>query len=406
MMFDFNKIQKEFPQTQELYQGKEIVYLDSAATNLKLRSVINMVNTYYGKECANVHRGIHTLSEVSTGRYENTRDVLAKFLNTRKREEIIFTKGTTESINLVARTWGDKNLSEGDEIIISHMEHHSNIVPWQMLCERTGAILKIIPINDRGEIIYEEYLKLLSKKTKLLSIVYVSNALGTINPVSRMIKDAKKNDTVVLIDAAQASAHLKIDVQELDCDFLAVSAHKMFGPTGVGALYGKEEILEEMPPLFGGGDMIDTVTFQKTTYNVIPQKFEAGTPNIAGVIAWAPAIDFINETGLDNIAEYEHELLKYATEQMNSIPELRIIGTAKEKSAVVSFTIEGIHPHDIATLANKYGMAIRTGHHCTQPLMKRMNVPATARASFSIYNSKEDIDKLVTALKKIIELFL
>ena len=405
-MFDFNKIQKEFPQTQELYQGKEIVYLDSAATNLKLRSVINMVNTYYGKECANVHRGIHTLSEVSTGRYENTRDVLAKFLNTRKREEIIFTKGTTESINLVARTWGDKNLSEGDEIIISHMEHHSNIVPWQMLCERTGAILKIIPINDRGEIIYEEYLKLLSKKTKLLSIVYVSNALGTINPVSRMIKDAKKNDTVVLIDAAQASAHLKIDVQELDCDFLAVSAHKMFGPTGVGALYGKEEILEEMPPLFGGGDMIDTVTFQKTTYNVIPQKFEAGTPNIAGVIAWAPAIDFINETGLDNIAEYEHELLKYATEQMNSIPELRIIGTAKEKSAVVSFTIEGIHPHDIATLANKYGMAIRTGHHCTQPLMKRMNVPATARASFSIYNSKEDIDKLVTALKKIIELFL
>jgi cysteine desulfurase/selenocysteine lyase len=405
-MFDFNKIQKEFPQTQELYQGKEIVYLDSAATNLKLRSVIDMVNTYYGKECANVHRGIHTLSEVSTGRYENTRDVLAKFLNTRKREEIIFTKGTTESINLVARTWGDQNLKEGDEIIISHMEHHSNIVPWQMLCERTGAKLKIIPINDQGELIYEEYLKLLSKKTKLLSIVYVSNALGTINPVSKMIKDAKKNDTTVLLDAAQASAHMKIDVQELDCDFLAISAHKMFGPTGVGALYGKEEILEKMPPLFGGGDMIDTVTFEKTTYNVIPQKFEAGTPNIAGVIAWAPAIDFINETGLENIAEYEHTLLTYATEQMSSIPELTIIGTAKEKSAVVSFTIEGIHPHDIATLANKYGMAIRTGHHCTQPLMKRLNVPATARASFSIYNSKEDIDKLVIALKKIIELFL
>jgi cysteine desulfurase/selenocysteine lyase len=405
-MLDFKKIQSEFPQTQELYQGSQIVYLDSAATNLKHKSVIELVNTYYGHECANVHRGIHTLSEVSTGRYEHTRDLLAKLLNSKKREEIIFTKGTTESINLVARTWGDSNLSKGDEILISHMEHHSNIVPWQMLCERTGAVLKVIPINDDGEIIYEEYLKLLNEKTKLLSIVYVSNALGTINPIANMIKDAKEFGVTVLVDAAQASAHLKIDVQALDCDFLAVSAHKMFGPTGAGALYGKEEILNKMPPLFGGGDMIDTVTFEKTTYNVIPQKFEAGTPNIAGVIAWAPAIDFINETGLDNIAEYEHELLKYATEQMSAIPELKIVGTAKEKSAVVSFTIDGIHPHDIATLANKYGLAIRTGHHCTQPLMKRMNVPATARASFSIYNSKEDIDKLVVSLKKIIELFL
>lgn len=404
-MLNFDEIKNDFPQISELYDGKPITYLDSAATNLKLKSVIDLVNTYYGKECANVHRGIHTLSEVSTSRYERTRDLLASFLNSKKREEIVFTKGTTESINLVARTWGDKNLKTGDEILISHMEHHSNIVPWQMLCERTGAILKVIPINDDGEIIYDEYLKLLSPKTKLLSVVFVSNALGTINPIKNMITDAKKHGTTVLIDAAQACAHIKIDVQELDCDFMALSAHKMFGPTGVGALYGKETILNEMPPLFGGGDMIDTVSFEKTTYNVIPQKFEAGTPNIAGVIAWAPAIEYINAKGLDQISEYEHSLLEYATKKLSSIPELKIIGTAKEKSAVISFTIEGIHPHDIATLANKYGLAIRTGHHCTQPLMKRMQVPATARASFSIYNSKKDIDKLEQSLKKIIELF-
>lgn len=406
-MLDFNKIKENFPQISEVYDdGKKIVYLDSAATNLKLKSVIDLSDKYYGKECANVHRGIHTLSEISTDRYEKTRDLIKEFINASKREEIIFTSGTTESINLVARSWGDTHLRSGDEILISHMEHHSNIVPWQMLCERVDAVLKVIPINDEGEIIYEEYLKLLGPKTKLVSVVYVSNALGTINPIKEMISDAKKFGAKFLVDAAQACAHMKIDVQELECDFLAMSAHKMFGPTGTGALYGREILLNLMPPINGGGDMIDTVTFEKTTYNVIPQKFEAGTPNIASVIAWAPAIEYINKIGLKEISNHEDELLVYATEKLSTIKELKIIGTAKQKSAVISFTIEGIHPHDIATIANKYGIAIRTGHHCTQPLMKRMNVPATARASFSIYNTKEDVDKLYSTINNIIEMFL
>jgi cysteine desulfurase/selenocysteine lyase len=406
-MLDFNKIKSNFPQISETYEGgKPITYLDSAATNLKLKSVIDLMDTYYSKECANIHRGIHTLSEISTDKYEKTRDLLKAFLNSEKREEIIFTSGTTEAINLVARSWGDKHLMAGDEILISHMEHHSNIVPWQMLCERTEAVLKIIPINDAGEIIYDEYLKLLGPKTKLVSVAYISNALGTINPIKKMIKDAHLHDAKFLVDAAQASSHLKIDVQDLNCDFLAISAHKMFGPTGTGALYGKADILNFMPPLYGGGDMIDTVTFEKTTYNEIPQKFEAGTPNIGSVIAWAAAIEYINETGLENIAEHENELLEYATKKLSEFSELTIIGNAKEKSAVISFVLDGIHPHDIATISNKYGIAIRTGHHCTQPLMRRMNVPATARASFSIYNTKEDIDKLYNAIKNIIEMFL
>ena len=405
-MINSHEVRELFPQVAHCYEdGKPIIYLDSAATNLKHIDVVKALETYYLKECANVHRGIHTLSEISTDKYEATRKTLAKFLNAKKIEEIVFTKGTTESINLVARTWGDQNINKDDEIIISHLEHHSNIVPWQMLCERKGAILKVIPVNDKGELLLEEYQKLLSPKTKLVSVNYISNALGTINPVNKIITLAKKVGAKVVIDAAQAAAHKEIDVQALDCDFLALSGHKMFGPTGVGALYGKYDLLDKMPPLFGGGDMIDIVTMEKTTYTLPPQKFEAGTPNIAGIIAWKPAIDFITKLGLDNIARYEDELLQYATEKLNSLKGLKIIGTANEKASVISFTIDGIHSHDIATLANKYHLALRTGHHCTQPLMKRMNVSATARASFSIYNTKEDIDHLYQSLKKIIDLF-
>jgi len=405
MSLNSESVRADFPQIKHEIGGHQILYFDSAATTLKPKSVVELTNTYYGEECANVHRGVHALSEISTDRYEKTRDILVKFLNASSRSEIIYTKGTTESLNLVAKSWGENNLKLGDEIIISHMEHHSNIVPWQMLCEKTGAVLKVIPINDLGELEIDEYKNLLSAKTKLVSCVYVSNALGTINPIKEMIELAHANDALFCVDAAQASAHLSLDVKDLDCDFLALSAHKMFGPTGVGALFGKEHILNDMPPIFGGGDMIDTVSFEKTTYNTLPQKFEAGTPNIAGVIAWAPALEYILELGLEDIAKYEHELLVYATDKLSSVPGLKIVGQAKNKAAVISFVIDEIHPHDIATLANKYHIALRTGHHCTQPLMKRMCVPATARASFSIYNNKEEIDKLYTALIKITELF-
>lgn len=395
-----------FPQVGRPYQGgRPIIYLDSAATNLKHRSVVDALKSYYLEECANVHRGIHTLSEAATDKYEATRTKLHQFFHTTREEEIVFTRGTTDAINLVARTWGEQNIKSGDEIIITELEHHSNIVPWQMLCERTGSKLKVIPVNDQGELRLEEYKKLLSNKTKLVSFNYISNALGTINPATKIIKLAQEVGAKTLVDAAQAASHLKIDVQLLDCDFLAISAHKMFGPTGIGALYAKYELLDQMPPLQGGGDMIDTVTFEKTTYNTPPHKFEAGTPHIAGAIAWKHALDFITDIGLENIAAYEHQLLSYATEKLSLIPGLKIIGTAKEKSAVISFIIEGLHSHDIATLANKYQLALRTGHHCTQPLMKRMKVPATARASLAIYNTKEDIDHLYTSLKKIQELF-
>jgi len=405
MTYLHNDIPKDFPQIVTPFEGHNITYLDSAATNLKLNSVVDLVNQYYLKECANIHRGIHTLSEVSTSKYEKTRDLFQAFINAEHREEIIFTSGTTHSINLVAKTWGEANLVSGDEIIISEMEHHSNIVPWQMLCEKTGAVLKVIPVNTKGEIELEEFDKILTEKTKLISIVYISNALGSINPVKEIIEKAHNKNALVLLDAAQAMSHVKIDVKALDCDFLACSAHKMFGPTGVGVLYGKLDLLNAMPPLFGGGDMIDLVTFEKTTYNTLPHKLEAGTPNIAGVIGFAPALEYINKLGLDNISKYEHELLMYGTEKLSSIPELTIIGTAENKSAVISFVIKDIHAHDLATLLNKYHIAIRTGHHCTQPLMKKMGVSATARASFSIYNTKQDIDKLYNALLKIIELF-
>jgi cysteine desulfurase/selenocysteine lyase len=404
-MFNREEIKINFPQVCELYDGKTIVYLDSAATNLKHKDVIESSNNYYSKETANIHRGIHTLSEIGTEKYEHTRDLLKDLINAKSTKEIIFTKGTTESINLVAKSWGETNLVAGDEVLISHMEHHSNIVPWQMVCEKTGAKLKIIPIDDNGDIIFDEYVKLLSDKTKLVSVVYISNSLGTVNPIDKMITEAKKKNALFLVDAAQAISHKVIDVQKMDCDFLCFSAHKMFGPTGIGALYGKEELLNSMPPLFGGGDMIDKVTFEKTTYNALPYKFEAGTPNISAGIAWAKALEYIVKVGIDKIADHEKELLAYATEKLSEVKGLKIIGTAKEKSAVVSFTLECCHPHDIATMANKYGVALRTGHHCTQPVMERMNVPATARASFGIYNDKNDVDILVDTLNKIVDLF-
>ncbi len=406
MSFPIEKVRSDFSQVTNPYPEKPILYFDSAATTLKPKSVIKSVERYYLEECANVHRGIHTLSEVSTTNYEATRDKLQEFIGAKTREEIIFTKGTTDSLNLVALSYGPENLSPGDEILISHMEHHSNIVPWQLLAKKTGAILKVAPINDAGEIIISEFEKLLSSKTKIVSCVYISNALGTINPIKEMISLVKeKTKAVFVVDAAQAVSHLAVDVTDLDCDFMAFSAHKMFAPTGVGVLYGKKDLLEKMPPIFGGGDMIDVVTFEKTTYNDLPYKFEAGTPNIAGVIAWGTAIDYINDLGLSAIYEYESELLTYATQKFEKIEGLRIVGTAKEKASVISFVMEGLHSHDIATLANKYQLALRTGHHCTQPLMQRMNVPATARASFSIYNTKEEIDKLCTALEKIKTLF-
>jgi len=395
----------DFPQISELYDGKKITYLDSAATNLKHKDVISSINTYYSRETANIHRGIHTLSEIGTEKYERTRDILQKYIGAASRKEIIFTRGTTDSINLVARSWGEANIKAGDEILISHMEHHSNIVPWQMLCEKTGAVLKVAPIDDNGDIILEEYIKLLSNKTKLVSMVYISNSLGTVNPIKELIKEAKKFGALFLVDAAQAVSHKKINVQDLDCDFLCMSAHKMFGPTGIGALYGKEAILNSMPPFLGGGDMIDKVTFEKTTYNDLPYKFEAGTPNIASGIAWAKSLEYINKIGLEAIANHENELLEYATKELKKINGLTIIGNAKEKTSVISFTLDCCHPHDIATMANQYGVALRTGHHCTQPVMDRMNVPATARASFAIYNDINDIDILVETIKKIVQLF-
>ncbi len=399
-------IDNNFPQVKSMRDTSGITYLDSGATNLKHIDVINSLDTYYRKETASVHRGIHTLSEHNTELYEKTRQTIKNFINAKSTEEIIYTSGTTESINLVARTWADENIKEGDEILITYLEHHSNIVPWQMLCERKKAILKVAPINDLGEILLDEFSNLITDKTKLVSFNYISNSLGTINPVREMISTVRKNSKAkILIDAAQAISHIKIDVQELDCDFLAFSGHKMFGPTGVGVLFGKKDLMENTSPLFGGGDMIDKVSFEKTTYNVLPQKFEAGTPHIAGIIAWRHAFDFISKIGFEKIQEHENALRDYAIKRLAEVSSLQIIGESKNKAAIMSFIMKGLHPHDIATFLNKYKVAVRTGHHCTQPLLARLNVPATARASFSLYNTKEDIDKLTTSLIKIQELF-
>lgn len=405
MSLNINQIRKDFPNLKTKVHGKSLVYLDNAATTFKPKSVIEAVKNYYESGCSNVHRGVHYLSEHATALFEETRRKVKNFINARQISEIIFTRGATDSINIVAQSYGRTFLKPGDEILISHMEHHSNIVPWQMLCEEKGCVLKVIPINDEGELIWGEFEKLLTSKTKFISIVYVSNSLGTINPVKKIIQAAHRLKIPVLIDAAQAVNHLKVDVLDLDCDFLVFSGHKLFGPTGVGVLYGKADLLNQMPPAVGGGDMIASVTFEKTTYNVLPHKFEAGTPPIAGVIGLGAAIDYVEKTGMQNIFAYEKELLEYGTKALGTIADLRIIGTAKEKAAVLSFILPNIHPHDLGTLVDEDGIAIRTGHHCTMPIMQRFGVPATARASLAFYNTKEEIDKLVVAIKRAEEVF-
>jgi len=401
---DIAAIRQEFPILNREVKGRPLIYLDNAATTQKPQTVIDAIIHYYTHYNANIHRGIHTLAEEATAAFEQTRDAVKSFIGAGSREEIIFTKGTTEGINLVAYSWGRKNINAGDEIIISSMEHHSNIVPWQLLCEEKKAVLKIIPVSDSGELLLDEYEKLLGPKTRLLSIVHVSNALGTVNPVKQMIARAHAVGAVVLVDGAQSSVHLDIDVQDMDCDFFAFSAHKLYGPTGVGVLYGKRELLESMPPFQGGGEMIKEVSFQKTTYNDLPYKFEAGTPNIGDVIAFKSAIQFIQSNGKDRIRKHELDLLEYAHRELEKIPGLKIIGKAKEKVSVVSFIIQKAHPQDIGILLDNRGIAIRTGHHCAQPLMDRFCIPGTARASFAVYNTRYEIDELVKGLQRVVKI--
>jgi cysteine desulfurase/selenocysteine lyase len=401
---DITAIRQEFPILNREVKGRPLIYLDNAATTQKPQQVIDALVSYYSNYNANIHRGIHTLAEEATASFEQTRDIVQAFIGAPSREEIIFTKGTTESINLVAYCWGRNNISSGDEIIISNMEHHSNFVPWQLLCQEKNAVLKIIPIDDNGELVMEEYEKMLTTRTKLVSIVHVSNALGTVNPVRKIISLAHAVGAVVVVDGAQSAVHLDIDVQEMDCDFFAFSAHKIYGPTGVGVLYGKKALLEAMPPFQSGGEMIKDVSIEKTSFNDLPYKFEAGTPNIADVIAFRSAIRFVLECGKEKIRRHEEELLDYAHQELEKIPGLKIIGKAKEKVSVVSFIIEGAHPQDIGILLDNRGIAVRTGHHCAQPLMDRFCIPGTARVSLAVYNTKYEIDELVKGLHKVVKI--
>jgi cysteine desulfurase / selenocysteine lyase len=403
--FDVERIREDFPVLKQTIHGVPLVYLDSAATAQKPTVVVEAIRKFHEVDCANIHRGVHELSQRSTAAYEEARTKAKHFLNAKSKNDLIFVRGTTEGINLVASSWGRRNVTVGDEIIISAMEHHSNIVPWQMLCEEKGARLRVIPMNDRGELILEGYQKLLNPRTRMVAVTHVSNALGTINPVKQMIEMAHQAGAIALIDGAQAAPHMQVDVQALDADFYTFSGHKVVGPTGIGFLYGKTALLNAMPPYQGGGDMIKTVTFEKTTYADIPYKFEAGTPNIAGGIGLGAAFDYVNKIGLGKIAEYEHELLLYGTEALSQIPGLRIIGTAREKAAVLSFVMEGIHPHDIGTVLDRQGIAVRTGHHCAQPVMDWFHVPATTRASLAFYNTTAEIDALVAGLGKVKEIF-
>ncbi len=404
-VFDVEEIRKHFPILHQQVNGKPLVYFDNAATSQKPKAVIDALSAYYNQDNANIHRGIHTLAERATAAYELTRQTVKAFINAAEVEEVIFTKGTTEGINLVAASFGRKFLKEGDEIIISALEHHSNIVPWQLLCEEKGCVLKVIPVNDQGELVMDQYHKLLSEKTKLVSVNQVSNSLGTINPVKEIIAAAHKVGARVLIDGAQAAPHVAIDVQDLDCDFYVLSAHKVYGPTGTGVLYGKREVLEMMPPYQGGGEMIKEVSFAGTTYNDIPYKFEAGTPNIGEVIAFKEALDFVNNIGKENIAAHEADLLAYATDLLQDVEGFIPIGTAKEKASVISFLIEGVHPFDLGQLLDAKGVAVRTGHHCTQPLMDLFHIEGTVRASFAVYNTKEEIKYFVEALKAVVKMF-
>ena len=396
---DLKNVRKDFPILSQEVNGKPLVYLDNGASSQKPQVVIDAITKYYTEINANIHRGVHTLSQKATDAYEEARKKLQAHFNAKHDSEILFTKGTTDGINLVANGFTSL-LSKGDEIIVSHLEHHSNIVPWQMLCERTGAVLKVIPMNDKGELLMDTYDNLLSDKTKLVAVNHVSNALGTINPIKHIIDKAHEYDAVVLIDGAQATPHIKPDVQALNCDFYVCSAHKMCGPTGVGMLYGKEEWLNIMPPYQGGGEMIKEVTFEETTYACLPHKFEAGTPNIAGGIVFGVALDYMNAIGFENIQRQEDDLLAYANLELGKIEGLKFVGTADEKVSVISFNIEGCHPYDIGTIVDKLGVAVRTGHHCTQPIMQFFNIPGTIRASFMFYNTKDDVDTLVSAVKK------
>jgi len=403
--FDVYRIRKDFPILRQKVHGKPLVYLDNGATTQKPQAVIDAMVRGYAEENANIHRGVHLLSERATKAYEDARGTVQRFLNAAESREIVFVRGTTEGINLVAQTYGRQRIQAGDEIVLSAMEHHSNIVPWQILCEQTGARLRVIPMTDEGELLLEEYEKLLNERTKFVSVVQVSNALGTINPVRQIVEKAHRFGIPVLLDGAQAVSHLNVDVRQLDCDFYVFSGHKLFGPTGIGVLYGKAALLDAMPPYQGGGDMISSVTFEKTHYNVVPYKFEAGTPNIIGAIGLGAAIDYLNSIDRDWMATYECDLLAYGTEALSQVANVQLTGTAKEKAGILAFVMDGVHPHDIGTILDQEGIAIRTGHHCCMPLMQRLGVPATARASLALYNTREEIDALVAGLDKVRQLF-
>jgi cysteine desulfurase/selenocysteine lyase len=402
---DVESIRNDFPILRQSIHGRALVYLDNAATTQKPQAVLDRVAQYYVEENANVHRGVHVLSERATDAYEGARDTVRRFVNAASSKEIVFVRGATEAINLVAQSYGRTYVGPGDEVVISTMEHHSNIVPWQILCEEKQARLRVIPITDSGELRLDELEGLLNERTRIVSVVHVSNALGTINPIDQIVRLAHARGIPVLVDGAQAVAHMAVDVQALGCDFYVFSGHKMFGPTGIGVLYGKASLLESMPPYQSGGDMISSVTFERTSYNVLPHKFEAGTPNIAGAVGLAAAIDYLRGVGLDWIAAHEHELLTYGTEALSRIRGLRLTGTARAKAGILSFVLEGVHPHDVGTIVDREGVAIRTGHHCCQPLMQRLGVPATARASLALYNTRNEIDALVTAMRQVGEVF-
>ncbi len=402
---DVDEIRGEFPILSQRINGRPLIYLDNAATAQKPQIVLDTIKDYYETSNANIHRGVHTLSVKATEAYERARATMQAFIGADRPEELVFVRGATEAINLVAQSWGRANIGEGDEILISHLEHHSNIVPWQLLCEQTGARLIVAPINDDGDLLLDEFRTCLSERTKLVSIAHVSNALGTILPVKEMIDAAHEAGAKVMLDGAQAAPHLAIDVRDLGCDFYTVTGHKMFGPTGIGVLWGRYELLDEMPPYQGGGEMILSVSFDKTVYNHVPHKFEAGTPNISGAIGLGAAADYLMNLGLANIASHEHELLEYGTQKLREIPGVTLIGTARDKASILSFTVEGVHPHDVGTILDQAGIAVRTGHHCAQPVMERFGITATTRASLALYNTKQEIDALAEGVKHVIEVF-
>jgi cysteine desulfurase/selenocysteine lyase len=404
-VFDVHKVREDFPILHRLVHNKPLIYFDNAATTQKPKAVIDAITNFYTNLNSNVHRAVHYLSQASTTEFECARRIIKSFINAKHEEEIVYTRGATEAINLVANTYGKIALGEGDEVLITRMEHHSNIVPWQMICEQTGAKLKVVPIKNDGELIFEEFERLLTDRTKIVAVVHISNSLGTINPVKEIIQKAHEYGALVLVDASQSIQHIPVDVQELDCDFLVFSGHKVYGPTGIGVLYAKKHLLEMMPPYQGGGDMILSVTFEKTLYNTVPYKFEAGTQHIEGAIGLAVAIRYIQNIGLETIKNYEKQLLDFATSLVSEIPEVKIIGTARKKASLISFIVDNVHPHDIGTLLDRDGIAIRTGHHCTQPVMQMYNIPATSRASFAFYNTFEEIEFFVNSLKKVISRF-